>query len=267
MLHRGQDADDVLLRHLHRPAQCLVRRGVAPCRLDQVPRAEQQPAGLRTAQEFTAAVDDEIGAPHQPWARPFEVLGGGVDHDRDAARPAGCGDLLDPQRSQMLVLAEQYDHRRRRFQCPVEVFAGIDLDDVTADHPHRLVIGETLGARDDHPVDHAVGKRQPQHLQRIVAGDAGGGAERHRCGAAAGDDPQFGPGQFGEAPARRRHQFVEIDEPARRLGHRLAHLRQHQAAAMHRADAAAIDERPHAEGEIGIGVRGHRFSWANTPLL
>ena len=178
-----------------------------------------------------------------------------------------AANLLDPHRAQMLLLAEQHDHRHRRFQCPVELLAGIDLDDVAADHPHRLVIGETLGARDDHPVDHAVGKRQAQHLQRVVAGDAGGGAERHRCGAAAGDDAPFGPGQFGEAPARRRHQFVEIDEPARRLGHRLAHLRQHQAAAMHRADAAAIDERPHAEGEIGIGIGAHRFSAADRVRL
>ena len=47
-----------------------------------------KPAGLRTAQEFAAAVDDEIGAAREPWARPFEMLGGGVDHDRDAARLA-----------------------------------------------------------------------------------------------------------------------------------------------------------------------------------
>ena len=62
---------------------------------------------------------------------------------------------------------------------------------------------------------------------------------------------------LGKPLPRRLHQFVEIDKMARRLGHRVANLRQHQAAAMHRAHTAAIDERPHAEHEIGIGVGFH----------
>ena len=140
---------------------------------------------------------------------------------------------------------------------PVEVVARLDFDEMAADHPHRLVIGETLSLRDDDPVYHSVGERQAQHLYRIVAGDAGRRPERHRSGAAAGDDAPFRPGQLGEPLSGRLHQFVEIDKMARRLGHRLADLRQHQAAAMHRPHAAAIDERPHAEHEIGIGV----LSW------
>ena len=242
-----------------------MRRGVAPRRLDQRFGAEQQAAGLRAAQEFAAAVDDEIGAAFEPRARPFEMLGGGVDHDRDAARLHDRGEFLEPHRAQMLLLAEQYDHRHRLVQGPVELAAGVDLDDVAADHPHRLVIGKALGARDDDAVDHAVGKRQAQHLDRVVAGDASGGAERHRRGAAAGDDAPFGTGQLGETPARRLHQFVEIDKPARRRSHRLAHLRQHQAAAMHRAHAAAIDERPHAQCQIRVGIGAHGFSAGGSP--
>src|ERR1700730_651602 len=66
MLDRGQHTNDVLLRDLHRAPQSLVRRGIGPGRPDQLLRAEQQTAGLRTAQELTAAVDDEIRATDEP---------------------------------------------------------------------------------------------------------------------------------------------------------------------------------------------------------
>ena len=176
------------------------------------------------------------------------------------------GDLLEPHPRQMLLLAEQHDERDRFLERPVELLAGVDLDDVTADHPDRLVVGEALFRGDDDPVDHALGKGQPQHLHRVVAGDAGGGAERHRGGAAAGHDAPFGAGQLGDARARGLHQFVEVDELARGRIHRRAHLRQHQAAAMHRAHAAAIDERAHAERAIGISI-GHVTSEAGGARL
>ena len=64
----------------------------------------------------------------------------------------------------MLLLAEQDDDRDRLFQCLVELLARVDLDDVAADHPHRLVVGEALLPRDDDAVDHALGKGEPQHL-------------------------------------------------------------------------------------------------------
>ena len=181
---RGQHADDVLLRHLHRAAQRLVRRGVGPSRLHQLLRAEQQAAGLRAAQKLAAAIDNEIGAADEPRARPLEMLGGGVDHDRDAARLDDRGDLLEPQAAEMLQLAEQHDHRHRLGERRVEILAGLDLDEMAADHPHRLVIGEALSLRDDDPVDHPLGERQAQHLDRIVAGDAGRRARappRRRC--------------------------------------------------------------------------------------
>ena len=50
------------------------------------------------------------------------------------------------------------------------------------------------------------------------------------------------------------HQLVHADELARCLRDRRAHLRQHQAAAMRGADGGAVDERPHAERQIRIGV-------------
>ena len=265
----GDDADDVLLRHLHRPAQRLVRRAVAPGRLDEALVAEQEAAGLRPAQELAAAVDDQIGAAFEPGARPLDMLGGGIDHDRDAARLDHRRDLLQPHRGQVFLLAEQHDQRDRLFERLVEVFAGVDLDDMAADHPNRLIVGETLLPRDDDAVDHAVGKGEPQHLDRVVAGDAGGGAERDRGGAAAGHDAPFGAGQFGDALARGRHQLVEVDELARGGLDRGAHLRQHQAAAMHRAHAAAIDERPNPEREIGVGwiAGGHVTSGPDRARL
>ena len=124
--------------------------------------------------------------------------------------------------AEMLLLAEQHDHRDRLVERLVELLARVDLDDVAADHPHRLVIGEALRLRDDDAVDHAVGEGQAQHLDRVVAGDAGRRAERHRGGAAAGDDAPFGAGQLGDALPGRLHQLVEIDELARGLGHRRA---------------------------------------------
>src|SRR5271155_5716536 len=81
------------------------------------------------ALDQAAAVDHEIGAAHEPRARPLEMLGGGVDHDRDAARFDDRGDLLDPQAAEMLLLAEQHDHRHRLGKRPVEVVARLDFDE------------------------------------------------------------------------------------------------------------------------------------------
>src|SRR4051794_41883034 len=90
-----------------------MRRAVPPGRLDQSLVAEQEAAGLRTAQELAAAIDDEIGAAPEPRARPLDMLGGGIDQDRNAARLAHRSDLLEPDRGQMLLLSEQHDQRDR----------------------------------------------------------------------------------------------------------------------------------------------------------
>src|SRR5262249_39475793 len=230
---------------------------VAPSRLDQRLRAEEQTAGLRAAQEFAAAVDDQVGAAHQPRARPLDVLGSRIDHDRNAARLDDGGDLFEPYLRQVLLLAEQNDHRHRFGECRVEVLAGLDFDDPAADHPHRLVIGKALTSGDNYPVDHAVGERQAQHLYGIVASHTRRRAERHRCRAAAGDETPLGAGQLGDAPPGGLHQLVEVDKPAGGLGHRVPHLRQHQAAAMHGAHTATVDEWPYSESEIRIGVSFH----------
>ena len=170
------------------------------------------------------------------------------------------GNLFEPHAAEVLPIAEQ-DHQRHRLgERAVELVPGVDLDDVAADHAHRLVVGKALASGDDDPVDHALGERQAQHLHGVVAGDAGGRAERHRGRAAAGDEAPLGQGQLGQAPTRRLHQLVEIDERARGRVHRPAHLRQHQAAAMQGAHAAAIDEGPHAERQIGIEISGHEAS-------
>ena len=195
------------------------------------------------------------------------MLGGGVDHDRDAARLDDRRDFLEPQAAHMLLLAEQHHHRHGLGERRVEIFARVDLDEMAADHSHRLVISETLGPRNEYPIDHPVGKRQAQHLDRVVAGNAGRRPQCNRRGTAAGNDAPFGAGQLGKPLPRRLHQFVEIDKMARRLGDRLTDLRQHQAAAMHRAHAAAIDERPHAEHQIGIGVGFHGIPGIDQPEL
>ena len=56
-------------------------------------------------------------------------------------------------------LAEQHDQRHRIIECPIEIGARLDLDNRAADHPDRLVIGETLPFRNNDAVDHAVGER------------------------------------------------------------------------------------------------------------
>ena len=52
-------------------------------------------------------------------------------------------------RGQMLLLAEQHDHRDRLVEGAVQLLARVDLDDMAADHAHRLVIGEALLCRND----------------------------------------------------------------------------------------------------------------------
>src|SRR5271154_6281786 len=116
-----------------------MRRTVAPCRLDELFVAEQQATGLGAAQELAAAIDHEIGAACEPRARPLDMLRGGIDHDRDALWLADRGDLLESHAGQMLLFTEQHDQRYRLLQRRVEIGAGLDLDDRTAAHPHRLI--------------------------------------------------------------------------------------------------------------------------------
>ena len=44
----------------------------------------------------------------------------------------------------MLLLAEQADHRDRLDERAVQFLARVDLDNMTADHPHGLVIRKAL---------------------------------------------------------------------------------------------------------------------------
>jgi hypothetical protein len=73
----------------------------------------------------------------------------------------------------MLLFAKQHDHRHRLGERLFEIHPCVDLDKMATDHADCLVIGETLGLRNDDPVDHPLGKGQPQHPHRVVAGDAG----------------------------------------------------------------------------------------------
>src|SRR5215472_5822936 len=69
------------------------------------------------------------------------MLGGGIDHDRDAARLDDRGNLLEAQAAEMFLLAEQHHHRHRLGERLVEIPARIDLDQVAADHANRRVFG------------------------------------------------------------------------------------------------------------------------------
>ena len=99
--------------------------------------------------------------------------------------------------------AEHGDHCHalgdRLFERSFEVGDGFDFNDVGADGADGLVVGEALVARHDHAVGQAVGEGQAHDLHRIIAGDAGGGGERQGSGAATGDDPPLGAGEFGDA--------------------------------------------------------------------
>src|SRR6516162_5749527 len=136
-----------------------MRRGIAPGRFDQGLRTEEQSARLWAAQELAAAIDDKVGTADEPRARAFEMLGGGINHDRNAARLDYGGDLFESNPRRVFLLAEQHDHSHRFGQSVVESLTGLDLDDLAANHPHRLVIGEALAFRDDDSVDHTVGER------------------------------------------------------------------------------------------------------------
>ena len=164
------------------------------------------------------------------------------------------GDLLEPDRRQVLLLAEQHDHRDRLVERAVQLLAGVDLDDTAADHPHRLVIGEALLCRNDHAIDHAVGERQAQHLDGSLPA-----TQAAVPSATAAALPQVTMPHSAPVSSAMRRPAASISSS--RLTNRreassiaVAHLRQHQAAAMHRAHAAAIDERTHAEREVGVGV-------------
>src|SRR6516162_5950848 len=110
-----------------------MRRGIAPGRFDQGLRTEEQSARLRAAQELAAAIDDKVGAADEPRAWAFEMLGGGIDHDRNAARLDYGGDLFEPDTRRVFLLAEQHDHSHRFGQSVVEVLAGLDFNDLAAD--------------------------------------------------------------------------------------------------------------------------------------
>ena len=228
VLDRSQHADDVLLRHLHRAAQRLMRRCVGPRCLHQLLRAEQESAGLGAAQELAAAIDDEVGAADEPRARPFEMLGSGIDHDWDAARLDHCGDLFEPQAAQMLLLAEHHDHRHWLDERLVEISSRLDLDKMAADHPHRLVIGETLRLGDQDTVDHPVGEGQAQHFDRIVAGDAGRRRQGKGRSTPSGDHGCLAAQELRDALSHRLLQVLDPDILARRDLHGGLYFRGHQ---------------------------------------
>ena len=217
-----------------------MRRGIAPGRLDQRFRAQQQPAGLWSSEIFPAAVNREIGAAREVWDRPLQLLGGSIHHHGNAARPRRRHQFLEAHLRARLLISEHRDHRDGLGECHVELGAAADLDDMCARHADRLVVG------------------QAQHLHGIVAGDAGGGGKRHSGGAAAGDHAPFRLRQLREPLARGFHELVKMDELSRCLGHGVLDLRQHEAAAVQCAHRAAIDDGTHAEREIGIGIPGHR---------
>ena len=182
-----------------------MRRGVAPRRLDQVLAAQQQPAGLRPAQEFAAAVDHHVGAARQIRARLLDVLRCRIDQHRNAPRLRPRDEILQP-----------HLRLRSRPGCPARAIIAtgsisaasssamvLDLDDMRADHADRLIIGEPLVLHHDHAVHPAIGEWQAQNLCRVIAGDAGRRGQRQRCGTAAGHNAAFRPGQLRDAHAWR----------------------------------------------------------------
>ena len=88
-----QDADQVLLADLHRPADPLVRRRVGGDPIEVSGAAQDQAGAGGAAQPLAAAEQDDVGAGRREGPQVLDrwQLRRGVDDDRDVAGRARCG--------------------------------------------------------------------------------------------------------------------------------------------------------------------------------
>ena len=257
-LDRGEEAKNLLLADLHRPADRVMRRGIEARGLDPWPLAEQEAGRLRSLQVLAAAVGDEAGATREIGRGLLQMLGRGVDQHWNAVRSRGCDTILEPQRQVGILGADGRDHRDARTQLLVECLAVADLYHAGTGGADRVVVGEARSLRHHDLGRKAGGVGQAQHPLRIALGHRRGRCGNQRGGAAGGDQGRFRARQLGDAAAGREDQLVQADEAVGAFDHRLGHLGQHQAAAVDGAGATAVDEGPDAEP--GIDVIGHAQS-------
>ena len=154
-------------RHLHRPAPApdAARRCARPPRRAPFGRARGRWSAARAETCRRCRRRDRRRAPAtgQAVRHPSEAASTMIGMPRGRVR-AAISSSRTPEK--VLPIAEQ-DHQRHRLgERLIEILARVDLDNMAADHPHRLVVGEALALRDDDPVDHALDERQAQHHQQ-----------------------------------------------------------------------------------------------------
>ncbi len=238
-----------------------MRRAVHPGRLNQVLPAEQDAGALRSADELAAAVGDERGAALQVNVRNREDLRRGIDQHRNVVLLRDRRDRLGAHRPGLVALAgEDVNHRGPRADRELELFRRLDLDDLHAHGADGRVVDVARVPRDDDLILlEALEIRDADVEIGIAAGHAGGRRVRHRRRAAGADHAPLGAGELREALADGGDDLVELRVLL--VGERLRRpdLGQLDVAAEHGQRAAAVDERPYADGLVDVLAANGRF--------
>ena len=244
----GEDAGQLLLADLHRAAEAVVRVAVGAAAGDQLLRAENEPARLRTADPL-AATEDGAGraevAGEVPEALDRRNLGGGVDDDRDVALLCDPDHLFDGQRVLGQRSAGEPDDAGGLVgDRGLQLLGGVaDLDDGGAGLGDRVVVAVALDLLDDDlGLRQAVEVGEGEGVGGVGPGDAGGDGEHDPGGRAGRDVAGLVVGQLGNALADPFLQGVEVDERFGGGRHGLQHFLGHPRAAEAGQGCRGIDD-------------------------
>ena len=111
----------------------------------------------------------------------------------------------------------------------------------------------------------AVGIGQLAHLDRVIAGDDGGGLQHEATGGAAADETGFGAGDAGEFATGGTVEVVDVDHDPGSPGHELKGLGAGASAAEAGDGTRGVDDGRDADALIqGVYVKsgsavGHGF--------
>ena len=114
-------------------------------------------------------------------------------------------------------------------------------------------------------VPHARGVRQPVHLPRVEAGDAGCRAQEQAGGGPGGDVARLGPGIPRDDLPRAGLQLRDVHTVLGGFAHGRRHLGCHQRATEPGGGAGSIDDCPHTEVRIHTSHRPPPYG--TTPSL
>ena len=108
-LNRGQHSNDLLLAHLGRASEGVMRSTVYPRGMDQVLTAQEQSGTLRSPNGFSSAVGDQISTSVEMKFR-VQVLGCSVYKDRDSMRPRLTCYKFQTKRTRIVRTSQHIDH-------------------------------------------------------------------------------------------------------------------------------------------------------------